>query len=199
MVERTQAERSATTIGELVAHARQLFATRGYQKTSIEDIVRHAGVTRGALYHHFDGKLAVFKAVFSDIQRELVEHTTRVALEASGGPLDQLEAGCQAFIDFCADPGVRQVFLVDGFTVIGWYDLRQLEADHTLAALRVAVDRAISAGEVAPRPAEPLVAMLFGGLCETAMLIANADHPTATRRAVRDEIHRTVQALRPPA
>jgi AcrR family transcriptional regulator len=197
MTARTQAQRSATTIADLTAHARQLFATRGYQETSIEDIVRQAGVTRGALYHHFDGKLAVFRAVFSDVQRELTEDTARVALDADGGPLDQLEAGCLAFVDACADPGIQQVFLVDGFTVLGWHELRRMEADHTLAALQVAVDRAIAAGEIADRPAEPIVAMLFGGMCEAVMLIARTPeaHVQATRKAVRAEIRRTIRSL----
>jgi len=198
MAERTQAERSATTIADLIAHARALFASKGYNDTSIEDIVRRAGVTRGALYHHFDGKLALFKAVFSDVQRELVEQTAKVAAPVPGGALDKLEAACQAFIDACADPGVRQIFLVDGFTVLGWHELRRLEADHTLAALRSAIDRAIAAGELAPRPPEPIVALLFGGLCEAAMLVATSPTPEKTRAAVHDEIHRTFQSLRPP-
>jgi len=196
MAERTQAQRSATTIAELVAHARKLFATRGYQGTSIEDIVRQAGVTRGALYHHFDGKLAVFRAVFSDVQRELVQQTTAVAAKEGGGPLDQLEAGCLAFVDACRDPEIQQIFIVDGFTVLGWHELRQLEADHTLAALRSAVDLAIAAGELSPRPAEPVVSLLFGGMCEAVMDIASAKKPDAARQAVRDELHRTFEGLR---
>jgi AcrR family transcriptional regulator len=198
MAPRTQAERSASTITELLAHARDLFASQGYAGTGIEDIVAAAGVTRGALYHHFDGKLALFRAVFAEVQRELAEHTAAVARRSRGGPLRKLEAGCLAFVDACADPGVQRIFLEDGYAVLGWHEVRQLEADHTLAQLRFAVDQAMKAGEIEPRPVEPLVAMLFGGLCDAVMLVARSDPPERTRREVVAEIRRTFAALRRP-
>src|ERR687890_2389322 len=96
----TQAERTATTTAELVARARELFAQRGFAATSIEDIVRAAGVTRGALYHHFDSKTDVFRAVFEDEQRRLAERVVEAAAGADG-PLAALETGCLAFLEEC--------------------------------------------------------------------------------------------------
>src|SRR5437868_14309250 len=93
----TQAERSEATVHERVRTARELFAERGYAGTSIEDIVRAAGVTRGALYHHFDSKADVFRAVFEDLERDLAA----MSVEAARGkrdPWKQMEAGCMAFL-----------------------------------------------------------------------------------------------------
>ena len=191
----TQAERTATTTAELVARARELFASRGFAATSIEDIVRAAGVTRGALYHHFDSKTEVFGAVFEEEQRQLTARVTEAAASADG-PLDALETGCLAFLEECLEPGLQRIFLIDGFAALGWQGVRDAEGPYMMAALRTGIEAAMEAGELERRPVEPLVSLVFGALCEAAMAIARADDQAARLRATRREVRRLFAVLR---
>jgi AcrR family transcriptional regulator len=193
---RTQAERSRATTGELVAAARKLFAERGFAETSIEDIVQATGVTRGALYHHFASKTDVFKAVFEQIQRELDSHSYEVALATRGDAWKRMEAGSLAFLDDCQDPGVRQIFLIDGFAALGWDSMREIEHRHSLQHIKEGIGLAMQEGILKRRPVGPLATMLFGAMCEAAMAIARADDPDAAAREMRRELKRVFAALR---
>src|SRR6266480_6781390 len=113
MSSRTQSERSAATTAALVAAARELFAERGYAGVGTEEIVRAAGVTRGALYHHFDGKRELFAAVYEDVERQLVERIAASAMASAGDPMEALQAGAEAFLDACEDPAVQRIALLD--------------------------------------------------------------------------------------
>src|SRR4051794_38128836 len=108
---RTQAQRSEATISDLVATARELFATKGFAGTSIEDMVRAAGVTRGALYHHFENKTDLFRAVLEAEARKLADRIVAAA-ERKRDPWKQVEAGALAFLDACTDPEVQQILLI---------------------------------------------------------------------------------------
>src|SRR5581483_8980172 len=92
---RSQAERSATTRAALVTAARALFAEHGYAGTPREQIVADAGVTRGALQHHFGDKPALFQAVYEQVEQEIVEAVAKAAMRAADDPVEQLRAGCQ--------------------------------------------------------------------------------------------------------
>src|SRR5947208_9897321 len=96
-----KAEQSEATRGALVAAARELFAERGYAAVGTEEIVRAAGVTRGALYHHFSGKKQLFQAVYEDVEQKLVERIAESAISSASDPLQALHAGAQAFLDAC--------------------------------------------------------------------------------------------------
>src|SRR3954467_13363653 len=108
MSSRTQAERSEATRGALIAAARGLFAKRGYAAVGTEEIVRAAGVTRGALYHHFDGKQGLFEAVYQTVERELTEKIVNGAM-ASSDAWEAMVAGTNAFLDACDDQEVAQI------------------------------------------------------------------------------------------
>ena len=114
-----KAQQSEATRAELVGAARRLFAEHGYGGVGTEEIVRAAGVTRGALYHHFAGKKDLFRAVYEDIERELVEQIAAVAVSA-GDPVSALRAGAQAWLDACEEPDVQQIALLDAPSVLGW-------------------------------------------------------------------------------
>src|SRR2546421_10951846 len=106
-----KAEQSEATRGALVAAARELFAERGYAAVGTEEIVRAAGVTRGALYHHFSGKKQLFQAVYEDVEQKLVERIAESAISSASDPLQALHAGAQAFLDACEDPAVQRIAL----------------------------------------------------------------------------------------
>jgi AcrR family transcriptional regulator len=179
-----------------VAAARKLFAEKGFASTSIEDIVQATGVTRGALYHHFEAKTDLFKAVFEQVQRELDARSYEVALATRGDAWKRMEAGSLAFLDDCMDAGARQIFLIDGFAALGWEGMREIEHRHTLHHMKEGIALAMKDGILKRRPIEPLATMLFGALCEAAMAIARADHPESAARAMQREIRRVFGALR---
>src|SRR2546421_2503555 len=116
---RTQAERSATTRAALLAAARGLFAEKGFAATSRDEIAERAGVTRGALYHHFESKEAVLRAVVVEMEDELVEQVAAATSGMAPG-IEQLRTGCLAYIDSLSDPAVRRIALTDAPAVLGW-------------------------------------------------------------------------------
>src|ERR1700716_1961312 len=119
-----KAAQSEATRAALIATAHRLFAARGYTEVGTEEIVRAAGVTRGALYHHFPGKRELFEAVYEDVERQLVERIAESAISSAGDPLQALHAGAQAFLDACEDPAVQRIALVDAPSVLGWEQWR---------------------------------------------------------------------------
>src|SRR3954470_10857604 len=133
---RTQAERSEATQAALVATARRLFAERGYGSVGTEEIVSAAGVTRGALYHHFDGKAGLFAAVFEQIEAELAERFTNEALSESD-PWKAMVAGLELFLDVCREPEVRQIALLGGPLGVGLSAWRENESAYSLGLIQV--------------------------------------------------------------
>ena len=176
---RTQAERRATTRAALLTAGRELFAARGYAGVATEEIVERAGVTRGALYHHFRGKDDLFRAVHEQIEQEVTE---RIVAGASrgGAPLEQLRAGAATFLDACLEPEVQRIALLDAPSVLGWETWRETSERYGLGLLRAALQEAVEPGV----PVDPLAHALLGALHELALQIARAaDVPTARREA----------------
>ena len=122
----TQAARSARTRGALLQAARELFAEKGFAATGREEIAERAGVTRGALYHHFASKTELAAAVVEQLEGELVELVVAAALEGTG-VRDQLHRGCRAYMDACADPTMARI-LADAPAVLGLEACRALDA-----------------------------------------------------------------------
>jgi AcrR family transcriptional regulator len=189
-----KAEHAEATRQALVDSARELFAQRGYAEVPIEEIVRRARVTRGALYHHFRDKADLFRAVFVSVEEELGERVGAKALKASD-PAKLLEAGCLAFIDECADPAVQRIVMLDGPSVLGWEAWRELDLNYGLGQLVTAIQVSMDGGHVEPQPIEPLAHLLLGALNEGALTIAHADNPDRARREVRASMARLLAGL----
>lgn len=146
----------------LIAAARELFGTQGYEGTSIDAILQAAGVARGALYHHFANKAELFDAVLDREAAAVAE-----AARAVDDPLDSLRAGCGAFLRLALDPAVQRITLLDSPAVVGWERWRELDEQHILGGLRAGVSRLADAGRPIqsrstcwptwswPRPARP--------------------------------------------
>ena len=184
-VKRTQAERSESTRGALIAAGRGLFAERGYADVGTEEIVRSAGVTRGALYHHFAGKQQLFEAVYEQIEAELSERIATGALAGDAeSPLEAMRAGAEMFLQACTEPEAQQIVLLDGPSVLGWDRWREIAAEHGLGLIEATVQAAIDAGEIPAQPARPLAHVLMGALDEVAMLVARSADPERTRAEV---------------
>src|SRR5215207_6750983 len=132
---RRQHERAAATRGAIVGAARELFSEGGYEATTIEDIARRAGVSKGALYHHYADKVDLLVAVYEDLEAELVESLMAVA-NAETDPMEALRAGCYAFLDACLDPVFHRIALIDAPSALGWDRWRAIDARHGFGLLR---------------------------------------------------------------
>jgi len=186
---RTQAERLAATRGALLAAARMLFAEQGYEAAATEEIVRRAQVTRGALYHHFADKRALFDAVASEVAREIAQRIE--AATPMTDPLQALLAGSMAFLDACLDPAARRIYLVDAPSVLGWHRWREIDAPHGVRSLREGVRTMLAGRTNEALAVEPTTFLLSGALNEAALWIAEA----ADEKAARRDMERTVRIL----
>ncbi len=198
----TKAEQADATRTALSAAARQLFTERGYAATSTTEIVERAGVTRGALYHHFAAKDELFRAVFEQLEGEVTEHVAHQAL-TSDDPLEQLRRGTRAYLDACIDPAVQRVVLLDGPSVLGWEMWQEIEQRYgyglVVAGVEAAlagVEAAIAAGLISAQPFEPLAHVLFGALTEAGMVVARADEPRTARADMEAAMDRLLDGLR---
>jgi AcrR family transcriptional regulator len=189
---RSQSERSQSTRNALVEVARHLFAERGYAGVGTEEIVRAAGVTRGALYHHFGGKRDLFEAVYERLEAELAERIAAGALAANAeSPLEAMQAGAEMFLQACTEPEAQRIALLDGPAVLGWDRWREIGAEHGLGLIEATLQAAIDAGAIAPQPVRPLAHLLMGALDEAALLVARAADP----ERMREEVGRTLAFL----
>lgn len=179
---RTQAARSAATREALVAAARALFAARGYADVGTEEIVRAAGVTRGALYHHFADKAELFAAVFEAVEMGVAE---RIAAAVGGAgetdPIAVMRLGTNTWLDACAEPEIHRIALLDAPAVLGWERWTEIGNRHNMGLVQALIGHAIEVGRVPPQPVPPLAHTVLGALREAALYIARADDPVQAR------------------
>lgn len=172
-------EQGQATRDHMVAVGTRLFTERGYEGTSIEAVLRESGVSRGALYHHFDGKDALFAAVI-DAVYDRVGESLVAATRGLTDPAEALRTGCRTWIRLTVDPEVNRIMLIDAPTVLGWQRWRELDERRALGQTKTALAAAAGAAGLAADQVELLAHMLLAGLNELAMLIARADDPAAT-------------------
>jgi AcrR family transcriptional regulator len=195
---RTKAQQRETTTAALIDAARGLFAQKGYAGVGTEEIVQRAGVTRGALYHHFrGGKEELFQAVLVQVSAETSRRIAERAVSAAD-PWEALTVGIDAFLESCTAPEIQRIVLVDGPSVLGWDLWRAIDAEHGLGLLEFAVKRAIDAGQLAPAPAKAVAHVLLGALDEAAMVVARAEDPQSARAEMSETLRRLLEGLRGP-
>ena len=173
-------ERGQATRAHLIEVATRLFATHGYDGTSIEAVLAESGVSRGSLYHHFPGKEALYLAVFEVLGDQLGADMT-AALQHAADPVDMLRIGCVTWIRNAGDPVVQQIMLIDAPAVLGWQRWREL--DEALAMIRHALGYAAEAGAVDPRHVDVFAHIVMATLNEVAMMIALSSDSAATLKA----------------
>ncbi len=179
---RTQAERTAATRAALIKTARKLFADKGFADVSTQAIVAAAGVTRGALYHQFDDKAALFAAVYEDVERDLVADIAEQIMTAQ--PLDPLEAmrvGARLFLDRCAAPDVQQIVLIDAPAVLGWDRWREVGVKYGLGVIEGMLAHAIAEGAIPDQPVRATAHVLLGALDEAALFVSRATNRAQAR------------------
>lgn len=178
---RTQAERSETTRAALIDAARLLFSTKGYARSGREEIVASAGVTRGALQHHFGDKQGLFVAVYEALEQDVVASITRAAMAVSDDPVEQLRAGCRAYLDAVLDPAVQRICAIDGPAVLQAEVRQEITDRYALGLVREAVRAAVASGSIDDTPVEPLTRMLLAGVVAAAQFVATSPDPVIAR------------------
>jgi AcrR family transcriptional regulator len=192
-------EFSDATRQALVDGAVELFTERGYAGTSLDEIARRAHVTKGALYHHFAGKHALFEAAFDAVGSVAV---TRLADAVAGGvdgagePWETLRAGLRAYLRMCLDPAFQRIVVHEAPVVLGWERWRASEERHGFGVVRGALRMLLESGEIDPLPAEELARIVFGALTAGAMVIAGADDQQRASADVATVVERIVLGLR---
>lgn len=196
---RTQEERSAATREALIGAARKLWGERGYAEVGTPEIATTAGVTRGAMYHQFADKAALFLAVVEVVEQDVMGRmASMVATSGAASPTDAVRAAVDAWLEVSGDPEVRQLILLDAPSVLGWAGFRDVAQRYSLGMTEQLLSEAIKAGQLARQPVRALAHVLIGALDEAAMLIATADDPKKARRETRQVLHRLVDAMFTP-
>lgn len=194
-----QAERSDATRARLVSAARALFAKRGYASVGTEEIVRHAKLTRGALYHHFDDKRDLFRAVHEQIEGEL---TDAIAAELAGAgtddPIEALRTAVRTFLDACTEPAIARITLLEAPSVLGWEKWRTIDEKYGLGLTIAGLEMGMDAGRLQRQPVRPLAHLLLAALREAGMVIANAGDPKAARAEVEPAVLSLLAGLERP-
>lgn len=159
--------------------ARSLFAEKGYQETTSEEIVRRAELTRGALYHYFEDKKDLFGAVVDEIEDEIDAEIEAAESRERELP-EAVIAGYRAFIDAVLDPEMRRTFFLDGPSVLGW-QWREIDARHAVGKIEEGLESLMREGYVEPQPVKPLARLINGALLEAAFYVAASDDPASAR------------------
>jgi AcrR family transcriptional regulator len=189
---RSQADRSAATRDALVTAARGLFAAQGFAEVPTDAIVAAAGVTRGALYHQFADKTALFDAVLDAVEADIARRLAEELIAAGiSDPVEGMRHALRTWLDICAEPEIHRIALIDGPSVMGWAHWREVCQRHVFGLAQNLLLRGMEAGLVRQQPVRPLAHILMGASDEAALYVAEAaDRPQARAEmiAVLDRI-----------
>jgi AcrR family transcriptional regulator len=193
-----QEQRSRATRDKLLSAARTLFAERGYAAVGTEEIVRAAGVTRGALYHQFRDKQELFEAVFEQVEGETTQRVGEGVLAAAAPDLlVALRAGARRFLEVCAEPEIERITLLDAPAVLGWERWRAIGFRHGLGLIVGTLQAGMDTGVIAVQPVTPLAHLLLGALDEGALYVARASDQATARTEVEAIMDRLIDGLAP--
>jgi AcrR family transcriptional regulator len=170
----TQPERRQATQAAILKAAKRLFGERGFAATTIDDVAAGARVAKGAVYHHFATKEALFEAVFDQVSQELLIEVDRAARNEKDA-LSAMAKGTQAYFAACARDATGQIVLHDGPAVLGWERWREIDNRHFGGRFPLALERAMKDGLIAQQPVEPLARLLLGAVTEVAIACSGRD------------------------
>ncbi|MEK6277238.1 MAG: TetR/AcrR family transcriptional regulator [Actinomycetota bacterium] len=191
-------ERSAATRDRIVTAARDLFREEGYEAVSTAEVLRRAGVSRGALYHHFAGKDEVLLAVFEEIEAETMVRVGQ-RLSAETDPFAAMKAGAQAYLDEClGSVETQRIGLLYARRVLPWDTWREMATRHGLGLAIAITTEAARAGKVRSDDPEALAHLIVAALIEAGTMIAFADDQEAERARTGAAIDALLEGLRPP-
>ncbi|MCW2783578.1 MAG: TetR family transcriptional regulator [Marmoricola sp.] len=192
-----RAQYSATTKRALVDEAAKLFTHQGYAATSLDAIVSGARVTKGALYHHFSGKQAIFEAVFEKIENDATSHI-RKALKESRDPWEKALIGLRAFLDIVQDSGYQRVVIQEGPAVLGYERFREQEERSSFGIVQEMVKTVLegSAYNVSEEMLETFSRIFFGAMSAAGESVSTATNPKVAVAQVETAIAFILAGLR---
>lgn len=192
-----QAERREATRGAIIRAATALFGRHGFAATSVDQLAAKAGVAKGAVYHHFATKEALFEAVFEAVSEEV---SAKVAAAARKAPdlIASINLGTKAYFKICSEGATGRIILGDGPAVLGWQRWREIDSRHFGAVFPRILDAAIAQGLIDAQPVEPMANLLLGAVTEAAVACANSQTPTETGQHYADAFERLLTGLRRP-
>lgn len=193
---RTQAERSESTRAEILKVARDLFASDGFNDTPLDLVAERAGVTKGALYHHFKNKRDLFQAVFESLEEELCTRVIIAAGEAGPDAIASMRAGVEEFMQTALDPAIRRIVLIEGPTVLGWEKWKEIDERYGFALVKGSLEAAMAAGALEERPVDPLARLFLAALSEAALQAARADDVEAALGEMTATVMTIIDGLR---
>ena len=182
---------------QLVEVATRLFAEQGYEGTSIEAVLAAAGVSRGALYHHFAGKDALFEAVVESVENRVMAELAEATRDATD-PAAALNVAALAWIDMVGDPVIQRIMLLDAPSVLGWERWRDMDDNATLGAIRTVLQALSGQGRLAPDLVDAFAHMILAAIDEIALVIARADDPRAAMETGRAAVQELLRRLLTP-
>jgi len=180
----------------VLAAARSSFGKKGYAQTSVDEIAAAARVTKGAVYHHFAGKEALFRAVYSEVEAEAQARTAE-AIDPNGPPVDQIVAGVNAYLDVALDEEIQRITLIDGPTVLGLEPEGPADQQPGFLALRSFIATAIADGQLVDLDPEVLTHLVGGLSLLGGLLIARSSDPDGTRAALGPALDLMLRGLAP--
>ncbi|MQA10675.1 MAG: TetR family transcriptional regulator [Pseudonocardiaceae bacterium] len=188
---------SEATRAALVDSAVELFTKHGYAQTSLDQVAKRARVTKGALYHHFSGKQALFEAAFDLMESRCVQRLGEI-LNGSASPWDRARAGLRAFVETCLDPSYQRIVIHEAPVVMGWERWREAEDNFSFGLVRAGVEMLIEAGEIEEVPVEVTSRLLYGALSSAAIFIATSTDQKKVGAEVTSTIERLLEIVRVP-
>ena len=188
-------EYSATTRRALVSVATELFTERGYAGTSLDEIVAGARVTKGALYHHFTGKQALFESVFEKVE-ERAARDIHTAVTSHQDPWDKAMGGLRAFLDVLRQPTYRRIVIADGPAVLGYERYREQEERTTFGIVQEIVSSVLAGYELSPSMVETFSRVFFGAMSASGAAVSSAEDPERAGAEVEAAIGYILEGLR---
>lgn len=175
MAKRT-AEDAAQTRANILGKAKALFATKGYAGTSAREISAAAGVTVGAMFHHFESKLALFQNVFEDLELEMDAHAKAASRPELGlGVLDAFLAGVRISLDFAERPDFHRIVFIEAPAVFGEDKWREVDTRLGLKTVMAGTRALMAAGFIAEQPVKPIAILLMGAMNAAGFALARGE------------------------
>ena len=190
-----QIDRSAATIADILAAARKLFASAGFEATSIDGIAAKAGVAKGAVYHHFDSKEEIFTRVLEDVQAEIAALPVPATTRAMADPLDMIAAETLRYLLAATEPSRKRILLIDGPAVIGWRKWREIDDRFFGAGAKSAMTIVLGSG-APPREIDAVTHLVMGAVMEACLVCATAPEPKKAARELSSGLRKMLEGLR---
>lgn len=180
----------------LVASAVALFAEKGFAETSTTEIVDRAGLTRGALYHHFADKDQLFEAALEAVEGDIFDRVQAAGAQLGDDLRLRLGTGVGVFLDACLEPAVQRILLQEAPSVLGWERWQRLDRPRCARRLlAVSLAAAVESGQIVAPSSAALTHLVYGALVQAGIVIAGAEDPRATRTVMGETVDRLLDSL----